>query len=454
VINWLRIHESLQHVEGKLALISDVDEDLRLNAYSLFVLLESNELAPPFRKTQNPVITVIQNGVAVAINTQFFDRKRIECLVEWTQVVVPLIDLLNKIGKLPKIRPRDADYFDFVTSTLGEYYDTITQRISPQIVDKTGSDSIRALNGALIDSIRAYLSGDPHAAYDMLDEGITPVRPVIDSLADTMQNQIRELYKMRTGGNAIYSEKEMFHIPFEKRGLVKTNRYSIPGLPCVYLGSTTLICWEELGRPDLNSVQTSVFVANEDLRFLDIALPPGFVRDHLIMVFIQNYGIDNLAALYSRLSHYLLLWPLIFASSIRVRDPNDAFKPEYIVPQLLLQWVRRNGYDGICYFSTKIDEYTMQNSSVYRNYAFPVQSMKNEGHCDILSAKFGIISKAVPWQMYQVYRNTGSTYTVPFEKGLNLELELYPGAKLSYSQTDFGRLQEFFDRTVVNQVDI
>ncbi len=37
--------------------------------------------------------------------------------------------------------------------------------------------------------------------------------------------------------------KELFHIPFEKIRQIKTQRYSSPGYPCLYLGVSLYGCW-------------------------------------------------------------------------------------------------------------------------------------------------------------------------------------------------------------------
>ena len=63
----------------------------------------------------------------------------------------------------------------------------------------------------------------------------------------------------------LYKKEEMFHIPFNKRYLVGNQRFSISGLPCLYLGGSPYVCWEELGRPDFQKCNhsgytTSLFV--------------------------------------------------------------------------------------------------------------------------------------------------------------------------------------------------
>lgn len=61
----------------------------------------------------------------------------------------------------------------------------------------------------------------------------------------------------------------MFHIPFELRGKAATQRYSIPGLPSLYLGSSCYICWEELHRPDLNTVNSTRLKKDNNVKYLD-----------------------------------------------------------------------------------------------------------------------------------------------------------------------------------------
>lgn len=54
------------------------------------------------------------------------------------------------------------------------------------------------------------------------------------------------MYKCRENSKLFhFSKDEMFHIPYEKRNLVGNQRFSLSGLPCLYLGGSSYICWEE-----------------------------------------------------------------------------------------------------------------------------------------------------------------------------------------------------------------
>ncbi|PDZ86278.1 hypothetical protein COO00_19785 [Bacillus toyonensis] len=184
----------------------------------------------------------------------------------------------------------------------------------------------------------------------------------IDKLINKYMIIKKEPYNSRVQREQIHKiNKENNLIMLELRGIVSTNRYSIPGLPCIYLGSSPLTCWEELNKPDLNMVQTSVF-KSDDISYIDLSTPPVVFIEKIIKKF-DDFGTIMKERLFAdRLNEpnevisYLIIWPLMAACSVRVKNTTDTFKPEYIIPQLLLQFIRYNGFfDGVSYFSTKVD---------------------------------------------------------------------------------------------------
>jgi hypothetical protein len=75
---------------------------------------------------------------------------------------------------------------------------------------------------------------------------------------------------------------------------------------------------------------------------------------------------------------YILAWPLIVACSIKTGNKDSSFHPQYLVPQMLLQWVcDEQKVDGIRYFSTR----TPRGGFPYYNFAFPARVIKSEGRC-------------------------------------------------------------------------
>lgn len=413
-----------------------------VKAYDLYTGLEKK---PSLSRAHEDIKPKMINGVPENMKQFFNTPKRIIYLTRWVLKVLPFINLLETFGHLPIERSTD-DFEGFIEELNKQYLSTLKSihlqipsrhNIFHEIDFKNVTEIIESIQEA----VKQYQEGYPNSAFECVDNmfniNITS-RGYLNKQMTIVDNQGGLLYKMRTGTSHNYLAEEMFHIPFEKRGLVSTNRYSIPGLPCVYLGSSPIACWEELNRPDLNTVQTALFEKGA-VSYLDFSTPPGALLELLIGNFNSKGFSDlDMKEVYKDLVSYLVVWPLMAACSIRVKHPNDSFKPEYIIPQLLLQWIRQSEFDGISYFSTKIKKYNSGTAKLYTNYAFPVQSRGKQGYCSILTTKFNI-SDAIPWQTFQIYKDSPSA--MRNEETINAVIEMVNGIPLSYSQTDFSKLE-------------
>lgn len=173
---------------------------------------------------------------------------------------------------------------------------------------------------------------------------------------------------------------DLFHIPFEKRHLVSNYRYSVAGFPSLYLGSSLLTCWEELGCPSLNSFWASSFSPIDSWELLDM---------RLFKKIESNNSLDN----------YLKYLPLLICCAIPKGDMEGSFHAEYIIPQFLTSYIiseHRDKLDGISYCSTSINDsyklfYNFEKSYLkflYNlNFILPVRTIAFEGHCVELSEK-------------------------------------------------------------------
>lgn len=145
--------------------------------------------------------------------------------------------------------------------------------------------------------------------------------------------------------------QELFHIPFNKNYLVGTERYSMPGHPCLYLASQAELCWYECGKPEKFAISKFDIPQDENchMKFIDFSekLMPLM---HSFFSWFHNEKDREYVRKY--LLKYICTYPLRAACSIVVEHPNGRFIEEYIMPQLLLQWVLNDEYfDGIRYES-------------------------------------------------------------------------------------------------------
>jgi hypothetical protein len=253
------------------------------------------------------------------------------------------------------------------------------------------------LTSGIISSINAYLKGDPRLAYQIFNERLNCDALLLSYLPffsvdlnySTTSND--GLYRVRLNESHLYKPEEMFHIPFEKRHLVKSQRYSIAGLPSLYLGSSIFCCWEEMNRPDLNKLYISKFkVQSGGVKVLNFAYRLSSNGNDLYSSFKINDLKEKVAK--------LIFYPVLMACSYVKKYENAPFNEEYIIPNMLLLWIREvsDPIDGIAYYSNK----TFQNDGhqLGINFVFPPRKSHEEGFCLSLVEKFKL-SKPISWQL-------------------------------------------------------
>lgn len=281
-----------------------------------------------------------------------------------------------------------------------------------------------------------YFAGYPHLAYAELDKCITFLGPhnfaPLYSRHD-LSPDLSYLYRVRTGKPVRFTKGDLFHIPFQLRHKVGPQRYSVPGLPCLYLGGSIYVCWEEMQKPDISSLHISRFSAvGEPLKILNFGIRPA------LMARLVEKNLANLQGnqpLKQFITAYCVCWPLLAACSIRVKYRDEPFKPEYVIPHLVLQWITNTrNLDGVYYFSVNIDNY-YDDQMAAANFVFPAQTVaRPSGYCTKLLDAFHL-SEPVPWQLATGIQVAG------YPPNCNWKIELIPGVYADYVKTEFGMMQ-------------
>lgn len=189
--------------------------------------------------------------------------------------------------------------------------------------------------------------------------------------------------KVKTEERHKLGKNDLFHIPLDRKGLVTTQRYSAPGYPCLYLSHRIYGCWEEMGRPDFGTAMVSHFKSLQEFNVLDLRIPSKAAWD-----------ID--------MKRCILFFPLVIATMVQVENSNDAYKPEYTIPQILTEWVisrsrhkDQNMKDiiGIIYTSSQKNSDFEYPDDSWDNYAIPVlQPLANSVYCPRLNEIFSLSS--------------------------------------------------------------
>lgn len=224
----------------------------------------------------------------------------------------------------------------------------------------------------LIDSIELYLQGKPNSAYNRFSETMIYGGSEFTGLNYYVSIRGTAFYRIRIQPEND-SISELFHIPFEKRGKVKSQRFSIPGVPSLYLSDSLYTCWKELHCPPIEDIHFIKSNPKPELKFFNLRFhPEEAVLGGEKVVFNQ-----------------FMKWPIVALCSIKVKNPDDSFKPEYIIPQLLYEWIRNNKeLDGIIYDSTHIDVHNSHHKGSFRNIVLSPKNYKEKGHCSFLAKSF------------------------------------------------------------------
>lgn len=296
-----------------------------------------------------------------------------------TSVIMDILDLNNiMVGLLTKER-EDETYMSIVKNLLNQYKEVL----STFDYDKYGLDPI-TINEEIDDICNTVISCIEFYNKGCIAESITLMCDILNkyfmkwtSLIIDKEGEYKDWYRIRPQEDMIrlYEAHEMFHIPFEKRYKIKNQRFSISGYPCLYLGKSVWGCWEEMHEIDLRNACVSRFEVQNKIRLLNVCLP----INELVKQTTQDIG------------NLLRTYPLIISCSIRVLKPQEPFKPEYIIPQLLMLAVKQTEvFEGCAYTSTHSNEYFGWDTFLLTNIAMPVKIVKEQGLCSTLCSYFKV----------------------------------------------------------------
>ena len=237
-------------------------------------------------------------------------------------------ELYNHILSLfPTYQTYNGDYRAELGKVLRKYQKIVS---SSSIFDNR-LDRLKSLCNALNDVITFTYKGMHSKAYirlrNQLDGYVKNnkviISPIVSEINLHSVSKDGTFYRMRYMGEFERSKakiEDLFHIPLNLRGYVKTQRYSYPGYPCLYLAHSIYGCWEELGRPNFKEQMVSKLVTQKSFNLFDLRIPSE-----------EEWKKNK--------DYWVLLFPLIIACMFPVKDENCIFKAEYIVPQLLTEWV-------------------------------------------------------------------------------------------------------------------
>jgi len=353
-----------------------------------------------------------------------------------------IIEDNSEIFNLPNSNLTSDDYFPkFLKGLLDNYEKFFREYLNDTVNDNIPFldnekdvilNKIKNLNIVILKTLESYYSGKPYEANKIFNQGVEEVF-LKEIQYETEIKKGNNFYRVRLDKGKIFETKDLFHIDFKLRSLVSTNRYSIPGFPTLYLGDSSYVCWEEFDKPKFKNLWFSRFQNIKNLKVIEILLLNDFLKE-----IEQNFN-NNLSV---HILRYLVSFPLTLASTVKVKNSQHNFKPEYIIPQMLLEYVINNKkIDGIKFPSTKVKYSSLTNVNSY-NYVFPVKTNKKEGLCNELKDLFEL-TNPTSLENEELFNNPVQKKTFLYNSPLksDMKIEITDGEEKLYFNTSFGKIE-------------
>ena len=367
--------------------------------------------------------------------------------------------------KLPIAIDNDSQYYCNLKTTLLKFSEEMHNKLAHKYKCNL-KDNIANTCNLLIESIELYYEGQIASAKNNImhilnkfcdnDFFVSPLNcnyafRGIAPFADLRKNNFdyndqlnSELNFFRARVDTNLNITDMLHIPLNQRDIIPTSRFSIAGIPCLYVGTTSYCCWLELDKPDHKRFFVSSIKFNcegKQLRILNLVISEALINGVFGNGEMDNHSEQLLDSMYN-------IMPLVIATSYRVSGDNRKFKSEYIISQLIMHCLKELKIDGVAYLSKKgKDDYQYPQGV---NLAIPVfDTIKNGKYGKICS----YITLTEPYNFF---------YSSPYNKNCNSNAQSYvnliynniPNDKIdynghekSYSDTSFSE----FDNYLVNQ---
>ena len=334
--------------------------------------------------------------------------------LEWTEDK----ELLDSL-EFPLKTKDDESYLKELNKKFQSYKQLINLLIEKNShLNKSIIEEVENSCSTISKCITLYHNGHAGRSYNELENILNDISN--DEYLKLLKSN-SHLYRMRVSPETIYDSNEIFHIPFNKRHLVESRRYSIAGLPCLYLGSSHFICWYELNKPNFNNLYSSSFKSTEDLVFLDLTRDINYIKKCS-----QIYDII----------HLLKFYPMTLACNFSTKYQNAKFNDEYIIPNLLLQWVlETESINGIKFLSVKYCN--NKHRKKLHNYVIPPKIMDNGKYCSHLYTYFKV-TKPSSFAVLMYGPNPGDVIAYQSINDIDAESALFS----TYWTTIFGRTEK------------
>lgn len=255
--------------------------------------------------------------------------------------------------RFPKKLNNDKEYCLAVI----EFMETLINDLEKNDIEKTFVDIVYQYKKMFQDIMKKYYSGDIFGAYNILEKVIKEYKEsgiVFSKLSKSYSFNFYKIenkkwdyflfYRARIGDISSENKDDALkHTPYDMISKIGSYRFSIPGQPCLYLGSSTYNCWIEMGCPDDREFNVGCVLLKKDYEILNLA------TDIWVLL-------ESLAILKEQSDKELMFKSYLLSqiTSYCVMERKRNFKSEYVISQLITLACKANNIEGISYISKRV----------------------------------------------------------------------------------------------------
>jgi len=178
----------------------------------------------------------------------------------------------------------------------------------------------------------------------------------------------------------------LLHCPFSKRQWISTARFSLPGVPSTYMSTMPALAWYESRMP--TEYYIARYYINPDMYHKYSLLYLDYDLQFWTRKWSQAINHDkDLAGVHKTINDILHTIPLIAACSFATSTENCNFREEYIIPQMLMSWIKQNT-DMIGILFSSSSPYDKSRDYNARNLVIPARDFGSDGYCKFLKSIF------------------------------------------------------------------
>lgn len=312
----------------------------------------------------------------------------IEFPIEWDRQR-PLIEFLFYLYKQYLKDLEEFFCYEPCTENRSDYKNTGERYKN---CEKCKITNIKSICNSILDAYYQTLQWNTEHVIELLNR--SPIKDILKNTIATVEANTN-LYRLRSDDNLV-GKNDFMHTPFDQIYNCNSMRFSMAGTPCLYLGYSKVVCRKELGIKEGGSI--GHFRSNSEFRVVDLTLEA------------QQKGTDI---------DMFELWPILAACYTVAPDRESNFKEEYVFPQILMHYIRKNyNVDGLRYYSCR-NKRLNPFSTEYMNVAFFAKI--NRASTDNDAAHQNTTAEVEP--TFDIDKCYPIKYEIPYDKDLCEKLD-------------------------------